>query len=94
MAVFITVRAKGEAAKLKAAYDRIAEYEESRVPELGCHVCALTADGIFVSGTWTDRAAFERLMANPEFQALLASCDVGTPEVEIFEVYRSRHDAR
>jgi quinol monooxygenase YgiN len=91
MAVFITVRVKGESARLCAAYDQIADYEESTVAELGCHVCAKTDDGILVSGTWKSREAFERLMASEEFQKILHAAELPRPDIAVFEVYRSRH---
>lgn len=91
MPVFITVKVKGDHARLFAAYDRIADYEEANVPELGCHVCAKTADGMFVSGTWESADAFERLMASTAFRKILEECALPPPDVEIFEVYRSRH---
>ncbi|WP_420468588.1 hypothetical protein [Panacagrimonas sp.] len=91
MAVFITVKVKGEHAHLLAAYDRIADYEEANIPELGCHVCARTGDGMLVSGVWESREAFERLMASAPFQSILADCNLPAPEVEFYEVYRSRH---
>lgn len=91
MAVFITVRAKGDHAALTKAYDVIADYEEARISELGCHVCAKTADGIFVSGVWKSREAFDRLFASAEFQAILREQKMPPPEIEVFEVYRSRH---
>lgn len=92
MAVFITVKAQGDHARLLAAYDRIADYEEANVPELGCHVCAKTDDGMLVSGTWESREAFERLMASAAFQKVLAEANLpAAPQIEIHEVYRSRH---
>ncbi len=91
MAVFITVHVKGKHDALLAAYDRIADYEESTVPELRCHVCAKTADGMLVSGVWETREAFDRLLSSAGFQALLAETGVAAPEVRILEVYRSRH---
>lgn len=89
--VFITVRVKGDHAKLFAAYDVIANYEEARIPELRCHVCAKTPDGMYVSGVWDSRESFETLMASADFQAMLRELNVPAPEVEIFDVYRSRH---
>jgi hypothetical protein len=89
--VFITVRVKGDHAKLFEAYDVIANYEEERIPELRCHVCAKTPDGMYVSGVWDSRESFEKLMASAEFLAILKEQNVPAPEIEIFEVYRSRH---
>lgn len=93
MSVFITVKVKGEHARLCAAYDRIADYEEANVAELGCHVCAMTEEGILVSGTWDSKEAFDRLFASREFQAILQQCALPAPQIEIHPVYRSRHDA-
>ena len=89
--VFITVRVKGPHDRLCAAYDKIADYEESHVAELRCHTCAKTADGIFVSGTWESRESFDRLMASAEFQKILEEAKLPPPEIEVLEVYRSRH---
>jgi quinol monooxygenase YgiN len=92
MPVFITVKVKGDHARLFAAYDRIADYEEANVPELGCHVCAKTEDGMLVSGTWKSREAFEQLMASPRFRDILAEANLpNAPQIEIHEIYRSRH---
>jgi hypothetical protein len=92
MAVFITVRVKGNHDRLFEAYDRIANYEEAEVPELGCHVCARTDDGMLVSGTWSTREAFERLMASAAFQKVLEEANLPErPEIQVYEIYRSRH---
>ena len=92
MPVFITVKVKGDHARLFAAYDRIADYEEANVPELGCHVCARTEDGMLVSGTWESREAFEQLMASALFHKILAEANLpDAPQIEIHEIYRSRH---
>jgi quinol monooxygenase YgiN len=92
MPVFIAVKVKGDHARLFAAYDRIADYEEANVPELGCHVCAKTEDGMLVSGTWKSREAFEQLMASPRFRDILAEANLpNAPQIEIHEIYRSRH---
>ena len=91
MAVLITVRVKGDSAKLAAGYDAIAAYEEANVPELGCHLCAKTADGIFVAGVWQTPEAFERLFASPEFRRLLGAQQMPPPEIEILELHQSRH---
>jgi hypothetical protein len=89
--VFITVRVKGPHDRLCAAYDRIADFEESNVPELRCHTCAKTADGILVSGTWESREAFDRLMASAAFQKILEEANLPPPEIEVLAVHRSRH---
>ncbi|MGQ0696880.1 MAG: hypothetical protein ACT4PZ_01425 [Panacagrimonas sp.] len=92
MPVLITVKVKGDHTSLFAAYDRIADYEEANVPELGCHVCARTEDGMLVSGTWESREAFEQLMASALFQKILAEANLpAAPRIEIHEIYRSRH---
>ena len=91
MAVILTVRVKGDPAILTAGYDAIAAYEEALVPELGCHICAKTADGILVAGVWKSREAFERLFATPGFQKILAAQRMPAPEIEIFELHQSRH---
>ena len=92
MAVFITVRVKGAHDRLFQAYDRIADYEEAVVPELGCHVCARTDEGMLVSGTWASREAFERLMASAAFQKVLEEADLPEPpDIQMYEIYRSRH---
>lgn len=92
MAVFITVKVKGNHDRLFEAYDRIADYEEAEVPELGCHVCARTDEGMLVSGTWTSREAFERVMASADFQKVLGEANLpGPPEIQVYEIYRSRH---
>ncbi len=93
MTVFITVKVPGDHTRLCAAYDRIADYEEANVPELGCHVCALTAEGIFVSGTWESKESFDRLFASRAFQDILAQCALPQPEIAVFPVYRTRHGA-
>ncbi len=92
MPVFITVKVKGDHASLFAAYDRIADYEEANVPELGCHICSKSGDGMLVCGTWESREAFEQLMTSARFQKILAEANLpGAPEIEIYEIYRSRH---
>lgn len=92
MPVFITVKVKGDHARLFAAYDRIADYEEANVPELGCHICSRSEDGMLVCGTWATREAFEQLMASPRFQKILAEANLpDAPQIEIHEIYRSRH---
>lgn len=91
MAVFITVHVEGPHDRLTAAYDRIADYEEANISELGCHTCAKTDKGIFVSGVWSSRDSFDRLMASPEMQNLLRELALPEPKIEIYEVYRSRH---
>ncbi len=86
------MKVRGNHDQLFEAYDRIADYEEAEVPELGCHVCARTDDGMLVSGTWASREAFERLMASAPFQKVLDQANLPeAPEVSIYEVYRSRH---
>ena len=91
MAVLITVRVKGDPKSLVAGYNAVADYEESRVAELRCHVCAKTDDGLLITGVWESRESFERLLGSSEFRKILEDHRMPPPEIEILEVYRSRH---
>ena len=89
MPVLMIFQWKGDPDALVAAYDAELKHAVAREqPRRLSHTCARSGDGMVIVDIWESEDAYQEMMNDPEFQALMVGNPTGPADaIQVCEVH-------